>query len=45
VIVHCATGQKAGSALAILKKHGFNNVVNLDGGFAAWKQAGLPVEK
>lgn len=45
VIVHCATGQKSGGALAILKQQGFNNVVNLNGGFAAWKQAGLPLEK
>jgi rhodanese-related sulfurtransferase len=45
VIVHCASGQKASGALAILKKHGFTHVVNLSGGFAAWKQAGLPVEK
>ena len=45
VIVHCATGQKSGGALAILKQQGFNNVINLNGGYAAWKQAGLPVEK
>jgi rhodanese-related sulfurtransferase len=45
VIVYCATGQRAGGAVAILKKHGFANVVNLGGGFAAWKTAGLPVEK
>ena len=45
VIVHCENGQTAGAALAVLKKHGFNNVFNLRGGFAAWKQAGLPVEK
>lgn len=45
VIVHCGTGQKSGGALAILKQQGFNNVVNLNGGFAAWKQAGLPLEK
>ncbi len=45
VIVYCANGQRAGGAVAILKKHGFANVVNLGGGFAAWKSAGLPVEK
>ncbi len=45
VIVYCANGQRAGGAIAILKKHGFANVVNLSGGFAAWKSAGLPVEK
>ncbi len=45
IIVYCANGQRAGGAIAILKKHGFANVVNLGGGFAAWKSAGLPVEK
>ncbi len=45
VIVHDATGTRAGSALALLKKHGFNNVVQLSGGFAAWQQAGLPTAK
>ncbi len=45
VIVYCANGQRAGGAIAILKKHGFANVVNLSGGFTAWKAAGLPVEK
>lgn len=45
VIVHCDTGVTSGAALAVLKKHGFNNVFNLRGGFGAWKQAGLPVEK
>jgi len=45
VIVHCGSGQSAGAAVATLKKHGFAQVVNLSGGFAAWQQAGLPVEK
>jgi rhodanese-related sulfurtransferase len=45
VIVSCATGNRSGSAAAILRKHGFANVVNLAGGIAAWQQAGLPTEK
>jgi len=45
VIVHCATGSSAGGAVALLRKNGFANVVNLSGGYAAWQQAGLPVEK
>jgi rhodanese-related sulfurtransferase len=45
VIVTCATGANAGGAAGILRKHGFTNVVNLTGGIAAWKQAGLPTEK
>jgi rhodanese-related sulfurtransferase len=45
VIVSCATGNRSGSAAAILRKHGFANVVNLAGGVAAWQQAGLPTQK
>jgi rhodanese-related sulfurtransferase len=43
VVVACASGSRSGSALGILKKHGFSRPVNLAGGFAAWRQAGLPV--
>lgn len=45
VIVYCQTGERAPKAAAALKKQGFERVVNLSGGLAAWKQAGLPVEK
>jgi rhodanese-related sulfurtransferase len=45
VIVSCATGSRSGSAAAVLRKHGFTNVVNLAGGVAAWQQAGLPTAK
>jgi rhodanese-related sulfurtransferase len=45
VIVHCADGNRSGGGAALLRKLGFANVVNLSGGYAAWQQAGLPVEK
>ena len=45
VIVHCGDGNRAGGGVALLRKGGFANVVNLSGGYAAWQQAGLPVEK
>ena len=45
VIVYCATGSRSSAAAAALRKRGFSNVVNLSGGFAAWQQAGLPVQK
>jgi rhodanese-related sulfurtransferase len=45
VIVHCGDGNRAGGGIALLRKSGFANVVNLSGGYAAWQQAGLPVEK
>lgn len=45
IIVHDATGTRAAAALSVLKKKGFDNVAQLNGGFAAWLQAGLPVAK
>lgn len=45
LIVYCATDNRSGAAAATLKKRGFSNVVILSGGFAAWQQAGLPVQK
>jgi rhodanese-related sulfurtransferase len=45
VILHCADGNRSGNGAALLRKNGFASVVNLTGGFAAWQQAGLPVEK
>lgn len=45
VILHCADGNRAGDGVALLRKAGFANVVNLTGGYGAWLQAGLPVEK
>ncbi|MHB8667553.1 MAG: rhodanese-like domain-containing protein [Burkholderiales bacterium] len=45
VIVYCATGNRSSVAAATLRKHGFSKVFNLSGGFVAWQQAGLPVQK
>ncbi len=45
LIVHCADGNRAGGGVAALRKLGFGSVSNLSGGYAAWQQAGLPVEK
>ena len=45
VIAYCATGSRGRNAGAALAKAGFKDVYNLNGGFHAWKDAGLPVEK
>jgi rhodanese-related sulfurtransferase len=45
VIVYCASGNRSSTAAAVLRKGGFSQVFNLSGGFAAWQQAGLPVQK
>ena len=41
VIVVCASGGRACLAAVTLKDLGYENVVILDGGFNAWKEAGL----
>lgn len=42
VIVYCRSGVRAALAASTLKALGYQDVANLDGGIAAWKQAGLP---
>jgi len=45
VIVACENGSQSGRAASMLRKQGFEKVHTLAGGLAAWRQAGLPVEK
>nr|WP_154377322.1 rhodanese-like domain-containing protein [Duganella guangzhouensis] len=45
LIVVCKSGARASSAAAKLAKAGFADVINLDGGIAAWQKAGLPLAK
>ena len=45
VIVSCATGRRAATVADSLRKQGFAEVVALRGGIAAWRQAGMPLEK
>jgi rhodanese-related sulfurtransferase len=45
VILCCASGNRSTRAVGLLRARGLEKVYNLSGGFAAWQQAGLPVEK
>ena len=45
IILHCAAGGRSALAAATLKDMGYTDVGHLEGGFKAWKEAGLPVEK
>lgn len=45
VILNCQTGSRSASACDILRKAGFTQVHNLEGGIAAWEQAGMPVSR
>jgi hydroxyacylglutathione hydrolase len=43
VAVHCKGGYRSAIAASLLRRAGFRQVVNVAGGFDAWKAAGLPV--
>ncbi len=43
VVLHCQAGSRSAIATSILLAHGWHDVQNLTGGFAAWRAAGLPV--
>lgn len=45
VVVHCAGGYRSMIAASLLRAAGFTDLADLDGGFAAWDEAGLPVER
>ena len=40
----CQTGNRSRKAAVMLKEAGFNNVLNVTGGTAAWQAANLPME-
>ncbi|MBK9238079.1 MAG: rhodanese-like domain-containing protein [Rhodoferax sp.] len=45
LILVCQTGARAGRALAVAKKLGYEKAQSLAGGLSAWKRDNLPVEK
>lgn len=45
IFVMCRTGNRSAQARKKLKNLGFENVVNVAGGFDAWKKANLPFDK
>lgn len=45
VYVMCRSGRRSGEAQKRLKSLGFQNVVNVKGGFESWKAENLPFEK
>lgn len=42
VIAYCAVGKRSQTAALQMTSLGYRNVVNLEGGFEAWKECGLP---
>ena len=44
VAVHCQSGYRSMIACSLLRRAGVENVINVIGGFDAWRNAGLRVE-
>lgn len=42
IVVQCQLGGRSAIAASVLQAAGFKNVVNMSGGYVAWKRAGLP---
>ena len=45
VLIYCNSGNTVTRAIKLLKKAGFEQVSNLEGGIAAWKEASMPLTK
>ncbi|MGO8671043.1 MAG: rhodanese-like domain-containing protein [Capsulimonadaceae bacterium] len=43
VYVICAAGRRSATAAQQLKGMGYDNIIDIAGGFGAWRTAGLPV--
>jgi rhodanese-related sulfurtransferase len=44
VLLHCASGGRSALAAQTLRSLGYQDVAHLEGGFNAWRDAGMPVE-
>ena len=45
LVLYCGGGFRSALAADSLQKMGYTKVISLDGGWRAWTEAGLPVEK
>lgn len=45
VILSCQSGKRSARAHEVLKAKGYDNLVEMEGGFSAWAASGLPVNR
>jgi len=43
--LHCQGGTRSAIAASLMQARGFTNVANVSGGYRAWQDAGLPIER
>jgi len=44
-LIHCKSGVRSGRSIPIMQEAGFQSIIHMDGGFDAWREAGLTVNK
>ena len=44
-LIHCKSGVRSGRTIPIMQEAGFQSIIHMDGGFDAWREAGLTVNK
>jgi len=45
VYVYCKAGGRSSEAVEIMQNHGFESIIELQGGTDSWTESGLPLEK
>jgi rhodanese-related sulfurtransferase len=45
IVLYCGGGFRSALAAENLMKMGYTNVISMDGGIKAWREAGYPIEK
>jgi rhodanese-related sulfurtransferase len=45
IVLYCGGGYRSALAADNLQKMGYTNVISMDGGIRAWREAGYPLEK
>ncbi|MDH4344060.1 MAG: rhodanese-like domain-containing protein, partial [Nitrospira sp.] len=44
VVLYCGGGYRSALAADALQQMGYGNVISMDGGIRAWREAGYPLE-
>lgn len=45
IVLYCGGGFRSALAAESIQKMGYTNVISMDGGMRAWREAGYPTEK